>query len=156
MKQTAMIIAVMSGVMTASAGAADYRVERTVQLDVPSTQVWHVVGDYCDIDDWHPDISTCRMTVEGGKLFRVLTTTAGDEITEQRIAAEQGLSYTYKLSDGGGPITKLTATLSIEPNDGTLLSWAARFSSDDPAVEARVISMFETGLAAIKRHFESE
>jgi len=151
-----MTIATLSGFLATGAGATDYQVQRTLQLHIPSTKVWHLIGDFCDIDDWHPNIGGCALKAVGGKLDRVLTTTQGAEIVEQRIATEPGLSYTYRISSSPLPIERFTATFSIEPLDGARVTWSARFSSDDPTMEATVVEFFETGLAAIERNIGVE
>lgn len=154
MKPTAlMTVTAIAGILAAEARSADYQVQRSIQLPASSTEVWHLVGDFCDIDDWHPDISACDLKVIEGRLHRVLKTTDGGEIVEQRIAAEAGLSYTYKIAASPLPIDRYTATFSIEPGEGSRVSWSARFSSDDPATEAAIIDMFATGLSAIEGFF---
>ncbi|MCG6904878.1 MAG: SRPBCC family protein [Rhodobacter sp.] len=156
MKPTAMMIATFAGFLATGAGAANYQVQRTLQLPFPSTEVWHLIGDFCDIDDWHPDISGCALKAVEGRLERILTTTEGAAIVEQRIAVESGLSYTYKISASPLPIEGFTATFSIEPIDGARVTWSARFSSDDPSMEAAIIELFETGLAAIESNIGVE
>ena len=147
--------AVLSSLIATTAYSGDYAVSRSVQLSAPSTEVWHVVGDFCDVDDWHPAFSACATKVIDGALHRVLTTTTGDAFIEQRIATEAGLSYTYKIISSPLPVQKYTATLSVEPRDGTLVTWSGRFSSDDPATEGMVAGTFEAGLAAIEAHFKA-
>lgn len=156
MKPNAMMIATLAGFLATGAGAAEYQVQRTLQLPFPSTEVWHMIGDFCDIDDWHPDIGGCALNATEGRLERVLTTTDGAEIVERRIAVEPGLSYTYRISASPLPIERFTATFSIEPLDGARVTWSARFSSDDPTMEATIVEFFETGLAAIESNIGAE
>lgn len=108
-----------------------------------------MAGDFCDIDDWHPDIVGCALRVDAGRLTRVLTTRDGAELIERRIASEPGLSYTYRLVASPLPIQSYTATFSVEPLDGALVSWSARITSDDPGMEAVVAQMMDAGMAAI-------
>ena len=133
--------------------AADYEVRRVLELPHQATEVWHVVGDFCDIDDWHPDIAACATRVIDGRLHRVVTTGDGAEWLHQRIASEPGLSYTYRLTNAALPVERYTATFSVEPLDGAVVSWSVRFTSDDPAVEAAVTAFIEAGLAAIDAAF---
>ena len=147
-------LALSLGLLCATtAQAADFEVRRTIHLPASPTEVWHHVGDFCDIDDWHPDISACALKVVDGSLTRILTTTDGATFTEKRIASEQGLSYTYKITDAPIPVEKFTATFSIEPRNGSQVDWYVRFSSDDPTTEAMVATFFDTGLKAIERTF---
>jgi len=66
------------------------------------------------------------------------------------------LSYTYRISASPLPIERFTATFSIEPLDGARVTWSARFSSDDPSMEATIVEFFETGLAAIESNIGAE
>lgn len=113
-------------------------------------EVWHLIGDFCDIDDWHPKVSSCALKVMDGSLVRVLTTDNGDQVTHKRIAQEDGLSYTYKTISPALPIEKFTATLSVQPGENLLIEWIANFTSDDPAMERVVVEDIEGGLSAIK------
>lgn len=126
-----------------------YEVTRTLNLSSPVTEVWHVVGDFCDVDDWHPAITACALRVVDGRLHRVLTTQDGAEFIEQRIAVEPGLSYTYRITQSPLPVTRYTATFAVEPLDGTRISWSARFRSNNPEAEAMIGAIFDDGLAAI-------
>lgn len=141
---------VVTGLCTTNAWSADYKVQRTLQLSSSSTEVWNVVGDFCDIDDWHPNLQACTLKVIDGRLHRSVTTVAGTVFLEKRIAADPGLSYTYTAVHSPLPIENFTATFSIEPLDGSLISWSVRFSSDDPQMEAVVAEMLDVGIAAIE------
>ncbi len=156
MKPTTLTIGALSGLLATAAAAEDYNVQRTLQLTASATHVWHLAGDFCDIDDWHPDILACSLNVIDGRLHRRLTTADGVEIVEQRIAAEHGLSYTYVISSAPFPIENYTATLSIESLDGALISWSANFSSDDPSMEALIGDFFDAGLSAIESSIGAE
>lgn len=154
MKPIAMFtVLAMSVGLTTAALAESYEVRRTLQLSAPMTDVWHVVGDFCDVDDWHPDLSGCALRVIDGQLHRVLTTVDGAEFVERRIAVEPGLSYTYRIVSSPLPVEGYTATFSIAPGEGSVISWSARFSSEDPAMEAVVGGILESGLAAIESSF---
>ena len=103
-----------------AAWPADFQVKRSLELPASTPQVWHLIGDFCDIDDWHPKVSSCALKVMDGSLVRVLTT------------------------------DKFTATLSVQPGENLLIEWIANFSSDDPAMERVVVEDIEGGLSGIK------
>ena len=145
--------AAASGVLVTSAWSADYNVTRSLQLDQPKADVWRLVGGFCDVDDWHPSIIACEVKVIEGKLHRILTTNSGETFVDRRIAKESGLSYTYRSSQSPLPVDNFIATLSVEPNDGAEVTWSVNFSSEDPAMEGKVIELIETGLAGIKDRF---
>jgi hypothetical protein len=146
-------IAVTSLLCATSASSADYKVKRSLELPIPSTAVWHLIGDFCDIDDWHPNVQACALKAVDGSLVRVLTMDDEREITQKRIAREAGLSYTYTDVNPSMPITRYVATLSIEPGNMSLIEWSANFSSDDPEMEQVVVNNIEAGLASIERMF---
>lgn len=132
-----------------AAWSTEYHVKRSLELSAPATEIWHLIGDFCDIDDWHPDVRSCALKVKDGALVRVLTTNARDEMVQKRIAEEPGLSYTYKVVTSSLPIENFTATLAIEPFDKPLIMWSGSFSSDDPAMEQVIVEQVETGMSAI-------
>lgn len=148
--------AAVSGAIATAGLAANYELRREVHLPVSMTEAWHLVGDFCDIDDWHPDVAGCSVTVIDGRLHRVLTAADGSETVEQRIAQEPGLSYTYRVSSSPLPVEGMIATFSVEPADGARITWSVRFSSEDPAMEAEVARMLETGMSAIEAAYGSE
>jgi len=142
---------IAAGLLCATAAwPADFQVKRSLELPSSAPQVWHLIGDFCDIDDWHPEVSSCLLKVMDGSLVRVLTTDTGDQVIQKRIAQEEGLSYTYRTVSSSMPIEKFTATLSVEPGENLLIEWIANFSSDDPAMERVVLDNIEGGLAAIE------
>ena len=131
----------------------DYQISRSIELSAPSEAIWSVIGDFCDIDDWHPNVTACALKVSDGALVRVVTTKEGKETVHQRIAKEAGISYTYKSALSPLPVENFVATLSIEPFERPLIVWSARFSSEDPATEQVIVDEIETGLSAIEEHF---
>ncbi|WP_299409774.1 SRPBCC family protein [uncultured Roseobacter sp.] len=135
--------------------SADYKVMRSLQLPSPAAETWHFIGDFCDIDDWHPNVNACSLKIVEGSLVRVLMTDTGEEIVQKRIAQEAGLSYTYKTKTSYLPIENFTATFSIEPLEGSLIAWSANFSSEDPTMEQVIVDEIEAGLSAIEGTFAS-
>lgn len=151
MKSIAKLTTTVIATLCATAAvSADYKVRRSLELPVPTTEAWHMIGDFCDIDDWHPKITGCSVKVMDGSLVRVLSTEAGDDIIEKRIAQEAGLSYTYKTIQPALPVENFIATFSIENIGNSLIVWSANFSSDDPAMEQAVVEELESGMSAIE------
>lgn len=150
------ISAIVASLLCATpAWPADFQVKRSLELPASTPQVWHLIGDFCDIDDWHPNVSSCALKAMDGSLVRVLTTDSGAQVIHKRIAQEDGLSYTYKTVGTTLPIEKFTATFSVQPGENLLIEWIANFSSDDPAMEHVVVTDIEGGLSAIERMFAS-
>ena len=135
--------------------SADYKVKRSIELSSSPSATWNTIGDFCDIDDWHPNVSGCTLKVVDGTLVRVLTTGAGNKIEQKRVY-QDGLLYSYTTVDHYLPIENYRATLSITPMEKTLIEWTANFSSDDPAMEQIVVKEVEDGMSAIEEIFMSE
>lgn len=149
--------AIAAGMLCATtAWPADFQVKRSLELPTSTPQVWQLIGDFCDIDDWHPKVSSCALKVMDGSLARVLTIDTGDQMIQKRIAQEEGLSYTYRTVSSSLPIENFTATLSIQPGESLLIEWFANFSTDDPAMERIVVNDIETGLSAIESSVTSQ
>ena len=132
------------------ATAETYKVARSLKTTGSSHDVWKVIGDFCDIDDWHPVIATCDLKVIDGSLHRVLTTADGAEFVEKRIASEQGLSYTYSIVSSPLPLDRYTGTLSVTAGDATTVTWSTNFSTDDPSIEGFIGGVFDAGIAQIE------
>ncbi|MEO9821011.1 MAG: SRPBCC family protein [Paracoccaceae bacterium] len=134
-----------------AAWSADYKVKRSIEIPVSSTQAWHLIGDFCDIDDWHPSVNACSLRVLDGSLVRVLSSNGREDVAQKRIARESGLSYTYKSINSNLPIENFVSTLSVEPGNKARIEWSANFSSEDPAMEKLVVQEIETGMSAIEQ-----
>ncbi len=151
-----MTAAALGTLCATAAWSADYEIKRTIVLDTPAMEVWHMIGDFCDIDDWHPGVNSCALKVIDGSLARVLTTVDGDDFVQKRIADDAGLSYTYKTVSSSLPIENFIATLSIERFDSPEITWSGRFTSEDPAMEQIIVEAVETGMSAIENAFKTE
>ena len=149
-------VAAASLLYATAAWPEDFQVKRSLELPSSTPQVWHLIGDFCDIDDWHPNVSACSLKVLDGSLTRVLTMDTGEQVIQTRIAQEEGLSYTYRTVSSALPIEKFTATLSVQPGENLLIEWIANFSSVDLAMESAVVADIEEGLLAIERMLTSQ
>ena len=155
MKHVLLAIAT-AGLATAVAGSEtkSYTVSRSVSIDASAQEVWNVIGDFCDLDDWHPAFVGCALkTREGGGVYRILTMAGGGEFVEKLIATEAGLSYTYSIIESPVPLERYTGTLSIAPGDPVNVTWSSRFKSADPSMEGVVADVYQTGLDALEAHF---
>lgn len=148
----------LAGIISVTASgslAADFTVERAIQFASSPEEAWNVVGDFCDVDDWHPLVNSCTLKVIDGSLHRILVLADGAEFVEKRIAVEPGLSYTYKTVSSPLPLEKYTATVSITIGAKSTVTWSGRFSSQDPEMEKAVAEFYETGLTEIEARLKN-
>ncbi len=146
-------IAALTAVTAHHAIAENYTVERAITLDGNAVEIWQAIGDFCDIDDWHPSISDCALKARDGAVFRRITVGEDAEVWEKLIAVEAGLSYTYSITDAPFPLDRYVATLSLTRGKPHRITWSGKFKSDDPNMEQAVAGIYEAGLAEIESRF---
>ncbi len=143
------LTAIFLGAMGVPAVAEKYRVSQSTEIANPDRQLWAVIGDFCDLDDWHPAVISCALKSRDGAVHRVLQVDGGAEFVERLIAVEPGLSYTYSIVSSPLPLENYTATLAITGGKSATVTWSGNFSSDDPAMEGVISDIYASGLAAI-------
>ncbi len=154
MKTATSLLALALTAWGPAALAADYTVSRSAEITASPEEAWQVIGDFCDIDDWHPAITGCALKSIDGSVHRILTLDGGGEVVEKLVAVDQGgLSYTYSIVSAPMPITGYTSTVSITRGDPSTVNWSGRFKSDDPTMEAAFTGLYEAGLGAIAARF---
>lgn len=133
--------------------AENYSVSRSISVQGDAGEIWHYIGDFCDIDDWHPQIVSCTLKARDNILHRNLELRNGLKVVEKRVAEEPGLSYTVSMISVELPIRRYTSTLSITRGNPNIVSWSGRFKSGDPDMERVIDNLYDKGLSAIEDHF---
>ena len=142
-------------VLTAPVAWADsYTVSRSVEITGSPEEAWQAIGDFCDIDDWHPAFTSCALKSIDGSVNRILTLAGGGEVVEKLVAVDAGgLTLTYSIVSAPMPLERYTGTLSITRGAPSTVTWSSRFRSDDPSMEAAITGLYEAGLAVIEERF---
>jgi hypothetical protein len=137
-------------------------VSRSRDIPVRPDAVWALIGDFCAIQLWHPQVQRCVLSsdddddgiraqirglvVKGGQGTIVEVETARDE---------PGMSYRYSFIQGPLPVRAYNATLAVRPNGtGATVIWSATFDADgmsDAEAVADITGVFDAGLAGIAR-----
>ena len=147
-------IAILMFAASASMAMADsYTVNRSIEITADPEAVWQAVGDFCDVDDWHPAVMACALKAQDGSVHRRLTLADGAEFFEKLVAVEQNVSYTYRIVESPLPVTNYVATFSIARGNPNQITWSGRFRSDDPEMEAVIAGIYEAGLAELSSQF---
>lgn len=136
-----------------SAFATEYTITSSATVAADSATVWSAIGDFCDIDDWHPGIVSCVLEARDGMVHRQLTLGDGAPVLEQLVASEPGVSYSYKIVEAPLPITDYASTVSVTEGNPTIVTWAGTFKSDVPEMEGAIQGLYDGGLAAISARF---
>jgi carbon monoxide dehydrogenase subunit G len=131
-------------------------------IDAPPAAVWAMIGDFCAIGRWHPQVERCILSsdeddetvrvqvrglvVKGGKGTVVEIETARDEAA---------MSYSYSFVQGPLPISAYNASIAVRPNGaGSIVVWSGSFDAagiSDADALAEMAKVYDEGLAGIAR-----
>ena len=141
----------------APSGASALEVTRSRVVAAPPAAVWSLIGGFCDIARWHPQVTRCTLSSESGAPVRALVTAGGlGTLIEIETARDEiASSYSYTLVSGPLPVKNYAATLSVEPiGKGSTITWTARFEAEgmsEAEAVADIAGVYEAGLAGIAR-----
>jgi Polyketide cyclase / dehydrase and lipid transport len=116
--------------------------------------VWAVIGDFCNIQTWHPAVEKCEISNKDGATFRTLTLKGGGTLYEKQTAFDKAkMSYSYTIEEGVLPVAKYTSTLRVVPKDqGSTIEWSGNFdakgASDADAVKT-MTGAYDAGVSAL-------
>ncbi|MEO9903773.1 SRPBCC family protein [Nisaea sp.] len=106
-------------------------VDMSVKLAASAAEVWEVVGDFLNLDKWHPAVEKSETIGEGG--IRRLTSGGGgptfDEVQLER--DEDSRRMRYAILGKPFPLENYSSWLSVEDTDGgCVVRWRSAFSPD--------------------------
>ena len=152
-----LLLAASIGAAVPSEAASALEVTRSRVVAAPPAAVWSLIGGFCDIARWHPQVTRCTLSSESGAPVRALVAAGGlGTLIEIETARDEGaLSYSYRLVSGPLPVKDYTATLSVAPiGKGATITWTARFEAEgmtEAEAVADIAGVYEAGLAGIAR-----
>ena len=160
MKRTA--LAMIGAALLASGPACALEVTRSRDIPAPADAVWALVGAFCAIQLWHPQVERCILSADDDDdgiraQIRGLVVKGGlGTIVEVETARDDtGMSYSYGFIQGPLPVRGYNATLAVRPNgSGSTVIWSATFDAEgmtDAEAVADIAGVFEAGLAGIAR-----
>lgn len=155
-------LALLGTALLASGPAHALEVTRSRDIPAPADAVWALIGDFCAIQLWHPQVERCILSADDDDdgiraQIRGLVVKGGlGTIVEVETARDEtGRSYSYGFVQGPLPVRAYNATLAVRPNgSGSTVIWSATFEADgmsDAEAVADIAGVFEAGLAGIAR-----
>lgn len=129
-----------------------------IDIDAPPAEVIDLVGDFCLLSDFHPQIASCDVTGDGVGATRTLTLGDASTIVE-RLVEDLPDGYTYEKVEGQDAMTAYRASIRIVPRgEGSTVRWTAHVEVEagrnaDRVVE-RLLGLCEEGFASAKRFLE--
>ncbi|MEZ5477227.1 MAG: SRPBCC family protein [Thiolinea sp.] len=146
MKKTA-LIGFLGLLLVATAwavGPERQKVEKSVTINAPIDKVWALVGDFGNLQAWHPAVKTTELSDDGKE--RVLTLQDGNTITEHlKGKDDENHTLRYKIDamsvlesltfEGHEverrtlPVDSYTSVIKVNGDDKTTtVSWSGKFS----------------------------
>jgi hypothetical protein len=146
-------------VIVDASGASAGSLTRTMDVGATPDVVWSEIGGFCAIKDWHPLVGVC---VTDGKTppTRTLVTKDGKvSFVETEMARDDEKHlYSYNFVTSPLPATKYLATIRVVAKgaNASTIVWHGAYTAEkgkDKDVEAALVNVYETGLAALKAKF---
>ncbi|WAP68882.1 SRPBCC family protein [Jiella pelagia] len=144
----------VAGALVATPGLA-IEVSKSVEVDAAPAAVWEMIGTFCDIEKWHPAVTKCELSEDGGKNLRTLTLPDGAALVEEEVSREEeAMSYTYAILNGPLPVENYKSTISVTGSgEGSTISWSGTFdaagASDEEASNV-IGGIYDAGLSSLK------
>ncbi|MFD0936614.1 SRPBCC family protein, partial [Methylobacterium trifolii] len=137
-------------------------VSRSRDVGAPPAAVWAVIGAFCGIARWHPQVERCILSddseADGETVhIRGLVVKGGlGTIVEAETARDEaGRSYSYSFVQGPLPVSAYNATLAVRPNGaGSTVVWTATFDAagmSEAEAKADIEGVYDEGLAGIAK-----
>jgi carbon monoxide dehydrogenase subunit G len=140
------------GFLVGSAAALEVTSSATV-AGTPG-EVWQKIGDFCAIQTWHPAVSKCEKSEEGGATHRTLTTTDSGTI-KQKLVEQTDTSYTYDIIESPLPVENYRAEISVSAEgDRTRVDWRSSFDAkgrSDAEAKGVISDIYKAGLEQIAK-----
>lgn len=161
MKRSVRAVSGIAALLSAGPACA-LEVTRSRDIPAPPAAVWALVGEFCAIELWHPQVERCILSREDDDdgiraQIRGLVTKGGlGTIVEVETARDEAaMSYSYSFIQGPLPVRAYNATLAVRPNGaGATVIWTATFDAEgmtDAEAVKDITGVYDAGLAGIAR-----
>ncbi len=139
------------------------RASATVKLATAPDEVWETLKSFANLEQWHPEVTSCVLEGEGVGGFRVLQLDGGETARDLLESFGDG-SYSYVAVETTLPVTNWRSTLNLyltRPSDdeavrSCVVQWSGSFESAGiPPGDAilRVLAFYQSGLNYLEHIF---
>jgi hypothetical protein len=129
---------------------------RSIDVNGTPAAVWHLIGPFCAIKDWHPAIGTCTET-NTSPPTRTLVTKDGKAtfVEPQTARSDAEHSYTYMIKSSPLPVVNYTSTIKViaKSKGMSTVTWSSTYTPEqgkEKDAESALTGIYESGLEAIK------
>lgn len=146
-------LAALAVILPAQAAVA-LEAEVDKEVNASPDKVWEVIGEFCDIKQWHPAIAKCELSGKGNSQQRHLTLQDGAMMVEQQVTRKDSQHlYSYTIVDGPLPLENYQSTIMVTPSGrGSLITWTGSFDASgapDTDVVNLVKGIYQAGVDGI-------
>lgn len=147
---------------TASAFASQsLKVAESVTLAAKPAEVWKVLGDYGNLNGWHPVVAKTEITKGTNNqvgAIRALETKDGAKIVEELLGYDaRKMNMRYKLIESPLPVSDYQSTLSVVPaGKGSRVVWQGTFKAkgvEDAKAREIFIGIYQAGFDGLRKQF---
>lgn len=155
MRVLKLMVVAIAALLLASASASALTVKKRIEAPGLPAQIWDIVGGFCAIKVWHPEVTDCVEEKSDG-VVRVLTLKDGGKIKE-KLTGTQDLAYTYEIIESPFPVKNYKAKLWLELDDEpdrSVIYWQADFDANgasDADAKAKIVTVLGDGVKGIKK-----
>ncbi len=129
----------------------------SVDLSAPPDRVWALIGPFGGM--WHPLVAKIQLAGTGVGQLRTIETIDGKKIIERLEASENAQRFYRYGGVSGIQASDYTGTLSVKPKGtGSVVEWHVTYLPDgqpDIIIKITVATLLKTGLASLKKRFDS-
>ena len=157
-------VALLAGFSAASALAGQtLSVEESVTLSAKPAEVWKVVGNYGQLEAWHPVVAKSQITKGANNkvgAVRALETKDGAKIVEELLNYDgRKMSMRYKFIESPLPVSDYQSTLSVvAAGQGSKVVWKGSFKAkgvDDAKAREIFTGIYKAGFESLSKQFGS-
>ncbi|MDO6683243.1 SRPBCC family protein [Oceanobacter sp. 5_MG-2023] len=160
MNKTLSTLVICGSALTASCAHMDSMdgqasVTESVKVNAPAAEVWALVGEFNDLNRWHPAVKLSKQVSDR----RYLTLQDGAEIVEEETSRDNsGMNYSYRILSGPLPVEAYNATISVTSmgDSQSKVTWQSTFDAKGmsrPEAEAVISGVYRGGLDQLQRMY---
>ncbi len=142
--------ALLLSCLSAAAVESHYKATSTASTDA----VWHKVGDFCGIANWHPAIAKCELSKDGKQ--RTLSLKGGGTIIEHLVRwNDKKHSYTYRIVKSPLPVDHYVSTIKVAPQgSGSVIIWYGKYDAkgaSDAEAKKTIDGIYKAGADSLAK-----
>ena len=126
-------------------------VSRSAEFPGDPVKAWQAIGNFCDIEDWHPVVESCTLSNKDGKVTRTLELKGGGTIVERLVSWNKAdHKYTYRIVKSPLPVKNYISTIKVVADGaGSDVVWSGKYDavkgSTDDAAKKVIDGIYKAG-----------